>query len=236
VTQASAETSRGHPQLTLKRLLTLEFSAGGHPLTRLMSQRIGAVCAWVGWRLGLSPNQLTLLAALVSVAGALVYGFAPTGPGGIVAALLLTQLGYGLDCADGQLARATRRTSALGRWLDVYLDMLTISSLAFAAVLRIAHQSPQLLGWAAVVALLYAHARVGNLFTCTLARSAGGGEAGRKSAAHIAFLVLIDTPMVLAGIVALGDWPVALLLYLALLAVLFNVHSVHVGTRTSAAR
>jgi phosphatidylglycerophosphate synthase len=216
-------------------MLTLEFSAGGHPLTRLLSQRIGALCAWAAWRLRISPNHVTLLAAFVSVCGALVYGAAMTGPGAMVAVLVLTQLGYGLDCADGQLARATRRTSALGRWLDVYLDMLTISSLAFAAVMRVAQLAPQLLSLAAIVALLYTHARVGNLFTCTLARSTSGKEAARQSAARAVFLFLVDTPVVLAGIVVLGDWPVALLIYMAVLAVLFNVHSVHVGVRTSAA-
>jgi archaetidylinositol phosphate synthase len=52
-----------------------------------------------------------------------------TGSGALVAAALLLQLKTVLDNADGQLARATGRTTALGRYLDSESDLLVNASL-----------------------------------------------------------------------------------------------------------
>jgi phosphatidylglycerophosphate synthase len=222
------------PKLRLSRFWTLEFSNGGHPVTGMFSQRGGAVFAWLGFRLGLSPNQLTVIACLTSVAGALTYALPGSGVMLMILAIVLTQTGYALDCADGQLARGSGRTSALGRWLDVYLDMLTITSLSFAALYRIYLAEPALAPWATLATGFYCYARVGNIFTCTLARASTAGGGGHdKGFARKLFLIAIDTPVVLLCIGLLRHHPVPLLTYLAAVSVPFTVHSLYVGTRTS---
>lgn len=222
------------PKLSLSRFWSLEFSAGGHPITRMFSQRGGAFFAWLGSSLGLSPNQLTLIACLTSVAGALAYAVPGTSLALMIAAIVLTQIGYALDCADGQLARASRKTSPLGRWLDVYLDMLTIISLSFAVSFRIHTADLTLVLWATLASGFYCYARVGNIFTCTLARATTGGGSGHyKSPLHRLFLAIIDTPVVLLCICLLRDHPIPLLIYLGVVSILFTVHSLYVGINTS---
>lgn len=223
------------PQITLSKFWALEFSAGGHPVTRIFSQRGGAFFAWLGYRLGMSPNQLTIIACLTSVTGALAYAVTGASLKLMIAAIALTQIGYALDCADGQLARGSRRTSPLGRWLDVYLDMLTITSLCFATLYRIYTSEPALMSWAILASGLYCYARVGNLLTCTIARTGmtSGEDNHDKSLARMLFLITIDTPIVLLCICLLGSHPLWLVGYLAAVSVAFTIHSLYVGIRAS---
>jgi phosphatidylglycerophosphate synthase len=67
-------------------------------------------------------NGLAGVAAAAAIAG-----------GQLVAGALLLQLRTLLDNADGQLARASGRTSALGRYLDTEVD-LVVNVLVFAAL------------------------------------------------------------------------------------------------------
>lgn len=71
-------------------------------------------------RLGLSPNTITLISFIVGLAAALSFA------GGSFIWLLLgaalLQLSLVIDCVDGEVARATRRFSALGAWLDASTD------------------------------------------------------------------------------------------------------------------
>ncbi|OLC52744.1 MAG: hypothetical protein AUH85_16120 [Chloroflexi bacterium 13_1_40CM_4_68_4] len=85
---------------------------------------------------GLSPNAVTVLGVVVSIAGAAVLvAFGPL-PGFIVLAL-----GAVADSLDGQLARATGRVSVFGGFLDSTLD-------------RISDAAPLLVGGVALLALL----------------------------------------------------------------------------------
>jgi phosphatidylglycerophosphate synthase len=104
---------------------------GGGLYSEALSQRVGAVLAYVASRLGLTPSALTLvnlvlgLAASVSVVALAPRAAEGTVPGwalGLIA-LLAWQLAYAFDCADGQLARATDQTSAAGARLDVLCDV-----------------------------------------------------------------------------------------------------------------
>lgn len=107
--------------------------------TRHVSYRIGAVLALAAERLGLTPNQLTLLSLGFSAAGAaLVVAIEAHTPLTVLAILVLWQIGFGLDCADGLLARMQRRTSAFGAWADQLADftghLLVSTSLALHLV------------------------------------------------------------------------------------------------------
>lgn len=71
-------------------------------------------------RLGLSPNTVTLVSFVVGLAAA--GAFALGDRWALVAGAVLLQASLVVDCVDGEVARATRRFSALGAWLDASTD------------------------------------------------------------------------------------------------------------------
>lgn len=85
--------------------------------------------------LGLSPNLVTLLSFAIGIAAAAC--FAVGGRWWLVAGALLLQLSLIVDCVDGEVARATRRFTALGAWLDASTDrvkeFLAYAGLAYGA-------------------------------------------------------------------------------------------------------
>ncbi len=81
---------------------------------RWVSRPVGALAARAGRAMGASPNQMTVLATLVGVAGGTLQYDTRTAAAGF---LLLIAHGI-LDSADGQLARWTGQSSDLGRVLD----------------------------------------------------------------------------------------------------------------------
>jgi phosphatidylglycerophosphate synthase len=111
-----------------------------------VNQRIGAHLCVAAERLGLPPTALTLANFVLGLAGsALVIVFAPAMADGAVpavvvglAALVLWQLAYSLDCADGQLARVTGQASPAGARLDILCDVALQISLV-ASVAAVAH-------------------------------------------------------------------------------------------------
>ncbi len=92
---------------------------------------IAAVVAAVLIPLPITPNQVTLGGLLTGWVGAaaLYWGFfvGDTGPGSawVVASAFLF-LSMLLDCADGQLARATGGGTRVGRILDGFVDVLVL--------------------------------------------------------------------------------------------------------------
>ena len=71
-------------------------------------------------RLGMSPNAVTLISFGVGLAAAA--SFAVGTRWALVLGAVLLQLSLIIDCVDGEVARATRRFSALGAWLDASTD------------------------------------------------------------------------------------------------------------------
>lgn len=104
---------------------------GGGLYSEALSQRLGALLAYAGNRAGLTPAVLTLVNLVLGVgASAVVIGLAPrAAAGGLphwllgLVALLAWQVAYAFDCADGQLARVTQRTSPSGARLDILCDV-----------------------------------------------------------------------------------------------------------------
>ena len=80
----------------------------------------------------LTPNVVTIGSFLLySVAAALIVA----GGWWSTAAALVLPLSYTLDCLDGQLARFTGKTSAVGDYLDKTLDVLKIGIINLAMAL-----------------------------------------------------------------------------------------------------
>jgi phosphatidylglycerophosphate synthase len=107
--------------------------------------------------LGLSPNPITMLAALVGLVAAVGFGVG-TYSAGIIAALLF-QLAAIIDCCDGEVARLTFTESPFGAWLDIAMDnvvhMAIFAGIAVGSYLRVAGSEgawiPLALGAAAVL-------------------------------------------------------------------------------------
>ncbi|HTK33923.1 MAG TPA: CDP-alcohol phosphatidyltransferase family protein [Caulobacteraceae bacterium] len=81
----------------------------------------------------LTPNDVSWLSVAAALAAALAY-FQPTLQGALIGSALLLFSGV-LDSADGQLARATGRTSELGETLDGFCDSLSFGLIYAAAAL-----------------------------------------------------------------------------------------------------
>jgi phosphatidylglycerophosphate synthase len=118
---------------------------GGGLFTETVSQRLGAQLAVLAYRRSLAPTVLTLanlvLGMAASVLVVLYLARAPLVVGLI--ALVLWHLAYGLDCADGQLARVTGQTSPAGARVDVLCDVAMQISLVAAVSTVASHYTPR---------------------------------------------------------------------------------------------
>lgn len=90
--------------------------------SRWVNRPLGRRIAAAAYLLGLTPDAVTGISALLTFSGiALVALVAPVPWLGPVVALLLVA-GYAFDAADGQLARLRGGGSLLGEWLDHVVD------------------------------------------------------------------------------------------------------------------
>ena len=128
---------------------------GGGLFSEAISQRIGARIAVGAHKRGLAPTVLTVanlgVGCLVSIgvitaAGPVADGRVWAWPIGLLA-LLGWQFAYACDCADGQLARVTGRTSAAGGRLDVLCDVAVQISLVAALAATAEAQVPETPAW-----------------------------------------------------------------------------------------
>lgn len=108
-----------HARAADERLAAAVKSDDGLFTTLFVSPYSRYLARWAAHR-GIAPNAVTL-AGLVVGAGAAA-SFAVGSRAALVAGALLLQAAFTLDCVDGQLARYSGRTSALGGWLDAMAD------------------------------------------------------------------------------------------------------------------
>ncbi|MGW5349166.1 CDP-alcohol phosphatidyltransferase family protein [Streptomyces sp. NPDC004031] len=132
------ESDAGEPRrvgVALGRLRAAQKSAKGVSLySRYVNRPAGRVLAAGAYRVGMTPNQVTLISAVFSYGGiaALAVGEPSWGLAvGVYAALVV---GFALDSADGQLARLLGTGGPAGEWLDHVVDAAKITGV-HAAVL-----------------------------------------------------------------------------------------------------
>ncbi|MGH7898980.1 MAG: CDP-alcohol phosphatidyltransferase family protein, partial [Candidatus Binatia bacterium] len=106
-----------------------------------------------------SPNQVTLVSVAVTLLAALLFA-SPWWPARVAGAVLL-QLGFVLDCLDGQLARHRGQATSFGAWLDFVGNCLQDVFL-FAAIAWGVHASGGelaafLWGYAAIAVVFFRH-------------------------------------------------------------------------------
>ncbi|NED15050.1 CDP-alcohol phosphatidyltransferase family protein [Streptomyces sp. SID9124] len=107
----------------LRQLRGAQKTAKGVSLySRYVNRPAGRLFTVGAYRLGLTPNQVTLVSAAFTF-GALA-GVVLVRPGPWLAVLVYLGLaaGFALDSADGQLARLTGRGGPDGEWLDHVVD------------------------------------------------------------------------------------------------------------------
>jgi phosphatidylglycerophosphate synthase len=102
--------------------LDLAVKQDDSPYTTFAVSPWSKYIAWGAARRAVTPNQVTAASFFVALLAAGCFA-AGVRPGYIVGAVLL-QFSFGLDCADGQLARLTENFSDLGGWLDAMFDRL----------------------------------------------------------------------------------------------------------------
>ncbi len=213
---------------SLRDFLSQRFIAGGQPLTQLFSQRLGALLAWLALRLNLKPNTVTTLGLICNLAGASYLALDLTAASAFTAFLLL-QLAYGLDCADGQLARATGATSSFGKWWDVTCDFFSLMALGAALTLALIAQglTPT---HAVLLSQLYLCGRILSLISSSQSpRSADAERTLKRSSARIVFTTTIDTPTQIIILCLARQFDNALVLAMLLLGAASLLHGVVVA-------
>lgn len=114
----------------VRRLAGAQKSGRGAPAySRFVNRRLGRYLAAAAHVLGMTPNAVTAISAVVTFCGIGVLAVVPPSWAAGVAVCLLLVLGYALDAADGQLARLRGGGSPSGEWLDHMVDCAKISTL-----------------------------------------------------------------------------------------------------------
>jgi phosphatidylglycerophosphate synthase len=123
---------------TVRRLASVQKSSAGAPAySRWVNRPLGRVLAAASYRVGLTPNGVTISSAAWSFAAIAVLALAPARWWvGVFVALALI-IGYAFDSADGQLARLRGGGSAAGEWLDHMVDATKISALHLAVLISL---------------------------------------------------------------------------------------------------
>lgn len=208
------------------------FARGGLPPTWFVCQPLGGAVAFLSYRLHARPYALTGASFVLGIIGCLVLAAADRGAIFAVAGVFLV-LSYVFDCADGQLARATDDSTYRGSWLDVIADSVIVVALALAVLSQ--SRDDEWYAWSFVAALLLGGGRIAALFTATLARQSRGHvvwtSSGVSHLLRLAFLSIIDTPVVYLILALAGAAHLPLALPAAILGLGTMLHAGVIGGR-----
>ncbi len=115
--------TRPSPTQAWSQLAHAQKSGTGVPwYMRVVNRRLGRGFAALASPTRVTPNHLTAASFLAFLAGASLLATVTPGVAMAVASMLLLQLGFALDAADGQLSRLRGTGSAAGEWLDHVVD------------------------------------------------------------------------------------------------------------------
>lgn len=183
------------------KLQAAQKSSKGAPLYSLLVNRpLGRVFAAAAHRLGMTPDQITIVSAVFTFSGIAIIALLPPSLGQAVLVTLLLVLGYALDAADGQLARLRGGGSMTGEWLDHVIDSFKIATLHLAvliAVYRFFDVSPIWLLVPITFSAVYVIHFFGMLLTDLLTRNArltmGMGKEAPQSGSSAMSLLKLPT-------------------------------------------
>ncbi len=103
--------------------------------TEWICRPIAAVIVYFIRGTRITPNQVTFFSAFVCVGAAALLIFCQSHLG-LIAAVLVLEASFVLDCADGQLARVRQTTSPLGHLLDFLMDEIKAMLILSAVTVR----------------------------------------------------------------------------------------------------
>ncbi|MGE0871821.1 MAG: CDP-alcohol phosphatidyltransferase family protein [Kofleriaceae bacterium] len=114
--------------------------------TEYIARPPAAVVVYLLRNTPITPNQVTFLSTFVAAIACAMFILLPGWPG-LVAAALVFEFSFVLDCADGQLARLRKIASPLGHYLDFLMDELKAMLLLGCVTVRLwrEHGDPSLL-------------------------------------------------------------------------------------------
>lgn len=222
---AQVDSARPSFRETLGRLASAQkgHARGAPGYSVYVNRRIGRVLAAAAYRLGLTPNQATLVsAAHTFVAIVLIATVPPSWWAGVLIAVLLV-LGYAWDSADGQVARLRAGGSVAGEWLDHFVDAVKIASLHLAVLIGLYRFTPDLQGPLLLIPIGYSVVATVTFFGMILndllkgargissTHTRGGGTFGRSM-----LLLPTDFGLLCLVFVMWGAPPVFLVAYSAL--------------------
>ncbi|THV33958.1 CDP-alcohol phosphatidyltransferase family protein [Glycomyces buryatensis] len=184
----------------------------GGGLITLIDQRGGARFAYLAWRSGLKPTHLTLLNLLLGlVASAGVIAYIPFAQDGAawwpvaLAALILWQVAYMLDCADGQLARVTKTGSDAGARVDILCDVAIQASVVAVVVAVQAAYTPEIPAWCGAA---FAALWMTNLVTAVMAKEDSGSSLVTSTGLIVRLIKLVRDYGFIIIVIALALlWP-----------------------------
>jgi phosphatidylglycerophosphate synthase len=203
---------------------------------RLVNHPLGSVLGVLLSPTRVSPNMVTVAGLIAHLAGAAVVVAlpAPAPLLGALAVMLLWQLAFSLDCADGQLARARGAASSFGAWFDQLVDVLSHSAVYAALAVFLARALQLDAAFAAGAATLAVAASLLQVFS-TWQRGAliGGGPPGGAAGGVgrrllYGFRHLLDYGAFVFVAALLLTWPIALASFLAAMA---GVHLLYVAAQ-----
>ncbi|MGW3657361.1 CDP-alcohol phosphatidyltransferase family protein [Streptomyces sp. NPDC005151] len=136
----------GSTGTVLRELRGAQKTAKGVSLySRYVNRPAGRVLAAGAYRIGLTPNQVTLVSAAFTFAAVASVALVRPSWGLAFAVYAGLAVGFAFDSADGQLARLTGRGGPDGEWLDHVVDCAKLI-LVHTAVLISFHRFAQLPG------------------------------------------------------------------------------------------
>ncbi|MFF8970185.1 CDP-alcohol phosphatidyltransferase family protein [Streptomyces sp. NPDC014995] len=207
----------------LRQLSTAQKPAKGVSLyTRFVNRPAGRVLAALAYRVGATPNQLTVLGALFTFPALAAVALLPPGPRMAVCVGVALAVGFVLDSADGQLARGQRSGSPSGEWLDHVLDCVKIVALHLVVLVSFYRffdlpspaflLAPMVFQLAAVVIFF-----AGILTEKLKGRTPGEAPAASALALRSVLLLPVDYGLTCVSFLFLGSQHVFLTVYCALL-------------------
>lgn len=108
--------------------------------TEWVARPPAAVIVYALRKTAITPNQLTLLSAIVAAAACAMFALCP-GWTWLVIAAAVFEFSFVLDCADGMLARLRAIASPLGHLLDFLMDELKAMLLYACVAVRLWQQT-----------------------------------------------------------------------------------------------
>jgi CDP-diacylglycerol--glycerol-3-phosphate 3-phosphatidyltransferase len=125
-----------------------------YPVTKYLYRKFSKPTACFFYKLGLEPNQVTIMSFILGIISALILSQKM-----FILGLVILFFSEILDCADGDLARMKKKVSKKGEFLDSFLDRVVEISLFYGLIFTNPNQLMLVGSLALVFSLLVTYAR-----------------------------------------------------------------------------